>query len=170
MVLLAFTLFSTPAPPRPAECFDVLRRSKVALAVTALIWLLPILNFFGWWDSYFSFSLYSGNTTTADVYVTKQFVQRLPAKLKGFVRPVTPAYNPQWQTPFILDCEAWALDELGTPGLPEPRGYRALFSYLNGFAASTNDLYMYLLPLHGPVLLCRGENASRVTSSNRPSP
>src|SRR5688572_26068758 len=47
-----------------------LRRSRSGVAVVALFCLLPALSFRGWWDSYFSFALYSGNLATADIFVT----------------------------------------------------------------------------------------------------
>jgi len=39
--------------------------------VVGLCGLLPILSYFGWWDSYFSFALYSANVPRADLYVTQ---------------------------------------------------------------------------------------------------
>lgn len=160
MVLLAFALFATRVPLRPAESFRALRRSKSALTATALICLLPVLNFFGCWDSYFSFSLYSADLAVADVYVTEKFIQRLPAGLRQFVHPVRPSYDPQWQEPFLFDYTSWSMRELGAPGLPEPRGYRAMFRRLNTYAGSPDELHMILSPRRGPVLFCRGDNIS----------
>src|SRR5947209_1179399 len=56
MPLLAFIFFAPSATLRAWESLEPLRRSKRALAIVSLICLLPVLNFFGWWDSYFSFS------------------------------------------------------------------------------------------------------------------
>ena len=132
-------------------------RSKGAATAVALVCLLPILNFFGWWDSYFSFSLYSGSQPTADIYVSEVFKDRLPTRLSRFVRVVRPSYNPAFQTPYLFDYTSWSLAELGAPGLPEPRAYRAIFRHLNGYAGSPNELHMVLAPRCGPILLCRGE-------------
>jgi hypothetical protein len=169
MPLLAFTLFAARVPFRAAESLGVLRQSKSALAVTSLICLLPVLNLFGWWDSYFSFSLYSADLAVADVYVTEKYGQRLPASLRQFVHPVRPAYNPQWQEPFLFDHTSWSMHVLGAPELPEPRGYLAMFRRLNSYAGSPGELHMVLSPRRGPILYCQGETVLPMPAATQPA-
>ncbi len=168
MLLLAFILFATPAPVRPTESFAALRRSKSALAATGLICLLPVLSLCGWWDSYFSFSLYSGDLAVADVYVTEKYIARLPADLRQFVHPVRPSYDPKWQEPYLFDYTSWSMHELGAPGLPEPRGYLAMFRRLNTYAGSPDELHMILSPRRGPMLFCRGESVLPLQAETEP--
>ena len=69
-----------------------------------------------------------------------------------------PAYDPAYQSPYVFDYTSWSMAELGAPGLTEPRAYRSVFRYLNSYVASPNDLHMILVPLRGPVLVCRGDD------------
>jgi hypothetical protein len=158
MVALAFTLFGMSEPVSLSSSISALRQSKLAVTTVILVWLLPILNFFGWWDSYFSFSLYSMRQATADIYVSEGLKNQLPARLSRFVREVRPAYDPAYQAPYLFDYTSWSMAELGAPGLTEPRAYRSVFHYLNGYATSPNELHMILMPCWGPVLFCRGED------------
>ena len=158
MVALAFTLFGTSAKISLATTTAALRQSKLAVTVVSLVWLLPILNFVGWWDSYFSFSLYSMRQAKADIYMSEGLKNQLPPRLSHFVREVRPAYDPAYQAPYLFDYTGWSLAELGAPGLTEPRAYRSVFRYLNGYAASPNELHMILAPCWGPALFCRGDD------------
>ena len=159
MIALAFILFGTPTPVSLTKTISWLRHSSLAATGVILVWLLPVLNFFGRWDSYFSFSLYSMRQDTADIYVTEVLKNQLPARLARFVREVRPAYNPAYQSPYLFDYTSWSMAELGAPGLIEARGYRSVFRYLNGYATSPNELHMILVPRWGPMLFCRGDDA-----------
>src|SRR5439155_13636670 len=60
MIALVLVLF-TGQRPGMAKTLRELRCSRPALVVTILYSLLPILSYFGWWDSGFSFTLYAEN-------------------------------------------------------------------------------------------------------------
>jgi hypothetical protein len=115
---------------------------------------LPILSFFGWWDSYFSFSLYSANLSRADLYVTQSFRDRLPARLRKYVDPVE-NFDPSFQLPYVFEHPRWAAAQLGVPQLPEPRGYAVMFRHIAAYATNENDCRMIVETRGGKVLLYR---------------
>jgi hypothetical protein len=138
------------------EVWAYLKRSAWSVAVVALFWLLPILSFFGKWDSYLSFSLYTGNLTKADVFISASLRERLPPALQEFIVPTPAPYNEQVQGPYVVLVELWADKVLRVPPLPEARNYRNVARYLAGFAADPNDVHLVLIPRVGKILFYRG--------------
>ncbi len=158
MVALVVVLFP---PVRLSETFRALRRSAVAVIVTALVALLPLLGYFGWWDSYFSFALYSGNTATADLILVPSMAERLPEPLRRFAHPLHAdviAANPALRGLFVFDLQSWAQAELGVPPIPEPRNYRAIGRHLARFAEQPTDLQLIISPRRGPVRVLRASD------------
>ena len=129
-----------------------------AAVVTALFCVLPVLNFFGWWDSYLSFALYSGKLTKADLFISEEVRNRLPPAMKEFVVPTPPPYNEEIQGPYVVLVELWADKILRVPPLPEPRGYRAVARFVAKYAADPNDVRLVLIPKVGPILFYRGSD------------
>ena len=155
MIALVVVLFP---PVRLGETFRALRRSTAAVVVVALVALLPVLGYFGWWDSYFSFALYSGNTATADMILVPSMVERLPEPLRRFAHPLHAdviAANPALRGLFVFDLQSWAQAELGVPPIPEPRNYRALGRHLARFAKQPTDMQLVISPRRGPVQVLR---------------
>ncbi len=155
MIALVLVLFP---PVRWRETLATVRRSVSAAVVTGLVCLLPALSFFGWWDSYFSFALYSGNLAKADLFLTTPMVGRLPETLRPFAHPVHPdviATNPGLAGLHVFDFQTWAQTELGVPPLPEPRGYKSVGRSIARFAAEANDVQLAIAPRHGPVQVLR---------------
>lgn len=152
LVLILFPLGSLEGK------FSDLRRLPIGFALGSLVSLLPFLSYFGWWDSYMSFSLYSGNLATADVYIADSFRQRLPLSMQEFVHPLD-QYDATIQGPYVFDHQAWAMSVLGTPPLPEPRGFRVMFQYLKQYSAQPDDLRMVVSPRSGPVMFYQGDNS-----------
>lgn len=133
-------------------------QSRWATLITSLFCLLPALNFFGWWDSYLSFALYSGKLTKADLFVSEEVRNRLPEAVKEFVVPTPPPYNEEIQGPYVVLVELWADKILRVPPLPEPRGYRAVARFITSYAADPNDVRLVLIPKIGPILFYRGSD------------
>ena len=154
MVALLVVLFGLKERASLMQALGEVRKSIVGAVVIALYGLLPILSFFGWWDSYFSFSLYSANLSKADLYLSRPFLERLPAQLQTYVYP-TKNFNPSFQAPFILEHQMWAAAKLGVPPLPEPRGYAVVFRQIAAYATNDDDCWMYVQTRGGNVLLYR---------------
>jgi hypothetical protein len=121
-----------------------------------LFGLLPGLSFLGKWDSYLSFSLYTGNLTKADLYISATVRERLPPEIHEFIVPTPGAYNEQVQGPYVVLVELWADKILRVPPLPEARNYRNVTRYLAGFASDPNDVRLVLIPRVGKILFYRG--------------
>lgn len=67
---------------------DVLWRNRFAFqkVVLLLFGIMPLFSFVGWWDSYLSFSLYSGNVAEANIFVSEAVKNELPAYVRGYVQ------------------------------------------------------------------------------------
>jgi hypothetical protein len=158
MIALVIVLFSPSA--RLSDTFRELRRSTAAVIAVALVTLMPVLGYFGWWDSYFSFALYSGNTATADMILVPSMVERLPEPMRRFAHPLhadVVAANPGLRGLFVFDMQSWAQAELGVPPIPEPRNYRAIGRHIAQFAEQSTDVQLVISPRRGPVQVYRAD-------------
>jgi len=163
MIALAFTLFATSrqakaGSPSLKDSGQALIRSKPALAILLPFALLPILSYFGKWDSYFSFALYSESNATANLFVTQSFVDRLPSHLQPYVTPL-PQYDPQFQGPFLFNPGPWAYEELHVPPIAEPRAFRSLFNALKQYAPEADDLRLIVGERGGRVMFYQGDSS-----------
>lgn len=93
-----------------------------------LVGILPAFSIFGWWDSYLSAALYSGNTDQAVIYMSPEVIERLPAAVRPHV----------WQEtkPFFLDINRWSYGELNVPLYPEPRIYKNIAKQICTYAGT----------------------------------
>ena len=153
MIALIIILFGGKQFVGLPETLRELRRSLAGVLIVGLYGLLPILSFFGLWDSYFSFSLYSFNVAKAEVYLSQSCVARLPSKLQSYVYPVK-NYNPALQLPYMFEYTMWAEADMGSPPMPEPRGYRVLFRRIASYGTSDSDCLMLLKTRTGRIFLC----------------
>ncbi len=152
-----FVLILFP-PVRLAAAWHELRHSTAGTVATVLLCLLPVLSFAGWWDSYLSFSLYSGNLAKADMFVSVALAERLPPHIQKMLNPMTDRYDPERQGPWVVNYQGWAVLHLGVPPLPEPRSYRAVGRYLAGFAPTTNDFHLIIVSRDGTTNFYNGGN------------
>jgi hypothetical protein len=151
---------ATPAGPCLTETFAVIRRSWFALAVLIPFSLLPILSYSGWWDSYFSFALYSENSAAVNIFVTKAFGDRLPPAMRRHVHAFPQRHDPQHQAPYYFAFEAWGYEVMHVPPLSEPRNFRAIFRHLRAYSRESDDLRMIIGARDGSVMFYQGESAS----------
>lgn len=152
MVALAVVLFG---PGRPVEwrmTFSELRRSLTAKVVLVPFCLLPALSFFGKWDSYFSFALYSANLARADVYVSERFRDQLPPDQRRHVKAVKD-FDPRLQKPFVFEHLPWGVSRLGVPPISEPRAFAVMFQHVSAAAQDSGDCHMILESRDGRVWL-----------------
>jgi hypothetical protein len=154
MMALVLILFGSKECASLPQTLRELGRSWMGAVVVGLCGLLPILSYRGWWDSYFSFALYSANVSRADLYVTQSFRDRLPPRLQTYVHPVE-NFNPAYQLPFVFEHPRWAAAELRVPQLPEPRGFAVMFRHIAAFAANEDDCRMIVETRGGKILLYR---------------
>jgi hypothetical protein len=157
MIALAFVLFAGPAKVRIRQAFFELRASKPGFAVVTLYCCLPILSYAGYWDSYFSFSLFAEHEARADIFITETLVRRLPEKLQPYVHRLRQAYNPQIQGPYVFDYKVWGFQELGSPPIAEPRNYRSIFRFLKTYSTDPGELRLVVSPRAGPIVFYQGD-------------
>jgi len=148
------------------QTFMELQRSKPALVLVALYSLLPILSFSGLWDSYFSFSLYSKNLASANVFITQEFADRLPARMKAQVQKFPQAFDTQHQGPLVFNFGAWGYEELHVPPIAEPRNFVSVFKALRAWSKEPTDLHMIVGQRAGPVIFYEGDFREFLTPVN----
>ena len=155
MPLLAWTLF----PPKAAREEGAGRRPQLwAAAVAGLFALLPLLSFFGRWDSYLSFCLYSGHLTMADLFVSAELREKLPPVVRGFTPRTPEPYNRQLQGEYVVRVDLWSTSVLKVPPLPEARNYRNIARWMAGMASDPNEVRLVVSPRVGPTLFYRGSD------------
>jgi len=151
LAMIAFLLLLFPTVTLRQTLKD-LRRSGAATAIVALVTLLPALSYFGWWDSYFSFALYSGNTATADYIIVPALVERFPEPMRRFGVPLNEevlAGNLGLRGLYVYDVQSWAQSVIGVPPIPEPRNYVAIGRCLARYAVQGTDLQLIVTPRRG---------------------
>jgi hypothetical protein len=161
MIGLVCSLFanrsrSAQSDLRISQTLLEMRRSKFVAVVVALYSFLPALSYAGWWDSDFSFTLYAETQANANIFVTRDFADRLPAKLRRYVRPF-PEHDPQFQGPNVFMFGIWCYEALHVPFVPEPRNFRSLFRHLRAYAKEPKELRMIIGPRSGPVIFYEGD-------------
>jgi uncharacterized membrane protein YphA (DoxX/SURF4 family) len=99
-----------------------IRRFPQSIAFGVLVGILPALSFLGYWDSYASWALYSGNTAQAVVVIDPSALNTLPDVLR----------RNTWQEsrPMFVDLNRWSYDELQVPIYPETRVFRVVGRYV----------------------------------------
>jgi hypothetical protein len=89
----------------------------------AVLWTLPFLNFFGYWDHYLAFSLYSQKAPSFFVAVEVSEVDKIKELKPYFVEiPGMTGGN-------LVDMNKWAFAKLNAPFYPELRVFRQVSSY-----------------------------------------
>lgn len=155
MGLLVVMLF--PAV-RVGENWRELRRSYAGMVGVGLVVVLPGLSFVGLWDSYLSFSLYSGNLSKGDMFVSTALAERLPPPVQKMLNPMGAGYDVERQGPWVVNYQGWSVVELGVPPVPEPRVYRALARYVASFAPAPNDFHLVVVTRGGVTNFYNGGN------------
>ena len=159
LAMVAFVLILFPKVSVGESWRDLLR-SKAGLVLTALVTLLPTLSYFGWWDSYFSFALYSGNTAKADLIIVPSLVPRLPEELRGYAHPLHEdviAANLGLKGLWVFDMQTWAIKSLDVPPIPEPRNFRSMAKVVARFAEQPADVQLIVFPRGGPAQIFRAD-------------
>jgi hypothetical protein len=91
-------------------------KNGVNLAALVIIVLLPALSFFGYWDHYLSFNLYSGNVR--ELYICSDYPE-----LDAY-RSRNKKYH--FCTSAQISANRWSLTELKVPVYPQQRVFKTL--------------------------------------------
>lgn len=119
-------------------------------AVLVLFGVMPALSLVNLWDSYLSSALYSGNTNTAQLYITDSVKNALPSEIQRYATRVGPNKN-------ALNFFQWSFDELNVPPYPETRVYKAIARGMCRYSDGSDDV---VLEVNGkPTLLNAGHSS-----------
>jgi uncharacterized membrane protein YphA (DoxX/SURF4 family) len=111
-----------------------LRFQKVALL---LFGVMPLLSFFGWWDSYLSASLYSANIDQANIIFRGDVKAHLPPRVRRYVTDIPAATS-------VLNIRDWAIGELNVPPYPAKRALRAVGQEVCRWSNNSPDLMLVM--------------------------
>ncbi|MBX7174448.1 MAG: hypothetical protein K1X72_25975 [Pyrinomonadaceae bacterium] len=89
-------------------------RKLIVLAAVSL----PILNFFGYWDSFLSGAYYSGNTEIPAIYINDEVLEKLPPIAKSTV------FQTQTTNKKVLPPFEWSIADTNAPVYLEERVFR----------------------------------------------
>lgn len=130
MIVLALLLFSGKTNERFFSISHLFKQ-PVFYLVMVLFWILPAFNLVGKWETYLSFSLYSGNNHNGKILLCDEAYDRLPYYIKHYV------YYEGGQ--YVLYPKTWCLNELKTPLYPEKRIFENVTSYVKVISNSADD-------------------------------
>jgi uncharacterized membrane protein YphA (DoxX/SURF4 family) len=105
---------------------------KVALV---LFGIMPLLSFFGWWDSYLSASLYSGNVAQANVLMSRKVKDQLPPAIQKYAKEHAP-------NTYVLVIRDWAVGELNVMPYPAERAYRGIGREICRYSQNSPDVVL----------------------------
>ena len=91
--------------------------SKIIVAASII---LPVLSFFGLWDSYLSAALYSSRTEIGVIRINDNLYENLPAKAKQIV------FETEKSSQKILPLFEWSINDLNVPVYPEERIFKTV--------------------------------------------
>lgn len=91
-------------------------RKFIVLAAASL----PILNFFGYWDSFLSGAYYSGNTEISAIYINDEVFEKLPPTAKASV------FQTKISNKKILPPFEWSIADTNAPVYLEERVFRQI--------------------------------------------
>lgn len=98
-----------------------IRSSALMVSLIVLVWVFPILNFFGCWDHYLSFSLYSNKPSNFYIAVEESEIHKIDKRYASYFARI-----PGLQGGQIIEIDKWAFSELNTPFYPEMRSFKRL--------------------------------------------
>ena len=117
---------------------------------------MPVFSFFNMWDSYLSSTLYSGNTNSAQIYISDSVKQKLPTEIQRYA-------NKSGADTSTLDFFNWSFNELNVPPYPETRVYKDITRGICKYADNGRDV---LLVVSGKPTLFNGDHRSIYDCSN----
>lgn len=112
------------------------RRQPVFIIIVVLAGVMPLFNLFNMWDYYLSWSLYSGKTCRAMIYVSDNVKAGLPDDMRRYI----------WQQrdDNFINVFNWSMAELNVPPYPERRIHINIARQLCARAQKPTDIYLLL--------------------------
>jgi hypothetical protein len=135
MVALVFLLFWQT----DFSLADVIWKNRFSFqkVILLVVLVLPFFSFLGWWDSYLSWSLYSGNIDGANIFVGDGVASQLPAYLQKYTTHLADNNN-------RVTIRDWSLGELNVPTYPETRIFREIGAEVCHLSNNSPDVVLYV--------------------------
>ncbi|MBX2969761.1 MAG: hypothetical protein KF803_10360 [Cyclobacteriaceae bacterium] len=122
MIVLLYLLFGDRPQKIPVTVSKV-NFNLLKLVPVLFVWVFPIFNFFGYWDHYLSFSLYSDKTPKFYIAIEANEIHKIDKRFENYFAKIEGLQGGQ-----IIDVDKWAYSELNVPFYPEMRLFRKLSS------------------------------------------
>lgn len=132
MVLLVFILFAKTNTVPLREILWV-KNGAFHKIVLLVFGAMPLFYFFNIWDSYPSWSLYSGTTNDLDIYLSDKTKALLPAHIQKVVEVDEKGRS-------YITISEWSIAELNVPPYPETRIYRNVARQVCKATGNPSDL------------------------------
>jgi len=98
-----------------------MRSSVLMTLMIFMVWVFPIINLFGYWDHYLSFSLYSNKPSEFYFAVEESEIHKIDKRFRKYFAQI-----PGLQGGQIIEIEKWAYSDLNVPFYPEMRTFKKL--------------------------------------------
>ncbi len=112
--------------------FPSIRKNLASLLVILFVGILPILSFWGFWNDYLAFAVYTGKETQAHL----EFHSSVPASLQK--------YQSKKQ---VIELSNWTIQEMNIAPYPEPKVFQKLAQQL-AKSEQTNFTLVIEFPPH----------------------
>ena len=123
MIVFVLCLFYNVEGPMNFRQFETIKANLLPLTMAIFVWLAPILNLFGYWDSYLSFALYSDKLNSYYIAVEQNELVKIDKRLSKYFITIKGLSGGQ-----IIDLNKWSLAELNVPFNPETRVFKKVAS------------------------------------------
>lgn len=120
MILAVYLLFYNESE-KIIFSYNIYKKAKIFYSILIFVLCIPSLNHIKLWDTYASFSLYSGNAS--NFYILSQ--KSIPKLTKYEI------LNEQLLEGKIIDIGKWSSDQLNVPIPPERRLFNQIIAKLN---------------------------------------
>jgi hypothetical protein len=137
MIAFSLILFNNEQDFKAIDFRNMFRYHSIKIVFVLFI-LMPQLNFFNKWDSYLSHNLYSGNTSSGDLYFSKETKECLPNSIQKYAVISDHEY--------VIAIKYWCMQETGVPAYPEQRNFVAIKNALYRYSRDTSEIYMIFTP------------------------
>jgi hypothetical protein len=104
-----------------------IRYGYLLMIAPVLIWVFPVLNLFGYWDHYPSFSLYSNLPSSFYIAIEEGEIPKIDKRFQQYFARI-----PGLQGGALIAMDKWSFAELNVPFYPEARAFKRVCT---GFCA-----------------------------------
>lgn len=118
MIFFVSLLFWDTKEDHRLSVREISRTSLTTIPVV-LVWVVPALNFFGLWDHYLSFSLYSNKPSTFYIAIEESEIQKVDKRFKNYFGGIPGLRGGQ-----LIDINKWSYAELNVPFYPETKAFK----------------------------------------------